>query len=169
MSPSRSASRIGAVRRGERRVGRDEQHPRVGHQLRGLERALVVDGEDGEGRVDVAGLHPPQERLAADRLDERHVDVAVADLEAAQQRRQDADADRLERADPQRARRALAQRVEVGLGRAQAVEDPLRVAEHERAAPPSCPPARGRVRRSSSGIPTIRSSAAICWLSADWV
>ena len=133
MRPSRSASRSGAERAGERRVGRDEQHPRVGHQLRGLERALVVDGQDGEGRVDVAGLHAPQQRLAAHRLDERDVDVAVADLEAAQQRREDADAHRLERADPQRARRALAQRLEVGLRRAQPVEDPLCVAEHERA------------------------------------
>ena len=55
---------------------------------------------------------------------------------------------------------------------ASAARSPLRIrcAWRRTRAPASVVPTGARpLRRSSSGIPTIRSSAAICWLSADWV
>ena len=87
--------------------------------------------------------------------------------EAAHHLREDPLPDALEDPDPQ-VPPPLGERGEVGLRGGDAGRDGVRVGEKEAAGlrqrhgfgPPG---------RSTSRCPTIRSSAAICWLTADWV
>jgi hypothetical protein len=86
--------------------------------------------------------------------------------EAREERRQDAGPDGLERADAQRPGRALPECVEVRVGCTQRGDDAFRMAQEEGA---GVRRAQRPALRFTSRMPTIRSSARICWLSADWV
>ena len=97
-------------------AGGGEQDVGVGEDVDALERRVVV--LDHEGEVEVAALEQPEQLLVVAGLAEPHLDVRPALDVAAHRARQQAHAGALEGADAERARLALGERVEVGLGRA---------------------------------------------------
>ena len=88
--------------------------------------------EDDEAEVDLTALDQAEELAVVGRLDERHVDLRPLRRGSdAKQRREDARADALVRADPQRAGVAGAEGAQVGLGGTEAGRDPVGMREQE--------------------------------------
>ena len=138
----------------------------VAHELDVLERA--VGRHEREREVEPPALDEGEQLVLVGRLLEAHLEPGPQLHETAHDVRQDADRDALERADAQRARRALGERREVGLGRLQLGGQADGVAQHALARVVGTtglrPPGR-----SSRRVPAARSSAAICRLTADCV
>ena len=115
---------------GQRRVGRHDQHVRIDEQLSRLERRLV-HRQHHEGEVDLAALEACLELVVDRGLRQLHVHLRELLLEAAHEGGEEPSADALVGADAKRARLALGERREVGLGCLHAGHDRLRVPQQE--------------------------------------
>ncbi len=120
--------RVGPGR--ERRIVRNEQDPRVAHQLHHLERPFL-QRRHREGEVEVAALDGAQQHGVGGRLLELNLDTGPSGAEALEQRRQDARAGALEGADPKPPGSAVDDRGDVGLRGLESRNDRFRVAQHE--------------------------------------
>ena len=116
----------------ERRARGDEQDVRVVQQLDRLVRA-GGDGERPEREVELAALDHLEELALVDGLAEDDLDVRVRLGESAQERRQHAGPDALERPDPEPAGVSGLERAHVGLGREEARLDRVRVPQEDAA------------------------------------
>ena len=151
---------------GPRQVGgrRCEEDVRVDEDGDALVGRVVV--REHEREVELAPLEQGEQVVVVPGLDEPHLHAGPPLHVPAHRVGEEAHPGALERSDPQRARLALGERPQVGLGRAQRGRRPARVAEQPQ------PRLGGRhglppPGRSSNGRPAARSSAAICWLIAD--
>ena len=123
------AQRRRLVPRRERRVGGDDEHVRVAHQLDRLERARLERETQKLRSTSPRSTSPSSSRSSVDSTSGcRPSAIRRGSSRAAGE---DARADGLVRADAQRPGVAGGERLEVGLGRLQARRDALRVAEQQ--------------------------------------
>ena len=115
---------VGRVR-ASRGIGCHDQHVRIAKQFDRLERR-VADRQHHEPDVELAPLDRTDDLVVLE-LVEHHFDLRPLLREPTHQLRENTCADRLERADVERARFAGLQRTEVGLRRLQARDDRLRM------------------------------------------
>ena len=119
-------------RRRELRVGRDDQDVGVAQHLRRLERPFG-QRQVGEREVELAVLEQAEQVGGVRLLVHLHVDARPLLAEAAEQCGEDARADALIDADPQRAGGTLGERGHVGLGGVELRDDRVGVAEEQTA------------------------------------
>src|SRR5439155_24464139 len=93
-------------------------------KLEGIERDWP-EWKDDEAEIDLAALHQAQELTVVGRLDQRDVDLRPVGMEAPQQRGEDASADALVGADPERPRVSGDERAQVRLRRTESRGDPI--------------------------------------------
>src|SRR5262245_43882642 len=114
----------------ERRVGRNEQYPRVTHQLDHLERP-IGQRLNGEADVEVTALDAREQLVLGDRFRQLDLDVRPFDPEAAKELRKDPGAGALQDAQPKPPSPSLESRGYVRLSGLQPRDDRLSVAEDE--------------------------------------
>jgi hypothetical protein len=114
----------------ERVIAREQEHPRVGVQLRRVERPRRHRQLD-EPQVELAALDELVELEIGRRLGGPHLDPRPRRSEAVHQAGKDPDAHRLRDADAEHAGGPLGERREVGLRGVDAGDDRLGVAQHE--------------------------------------
>ena len=151
----------------ELRAGGDEQDVRILQHLGPLERPFR-QRQVGECQVELAVLEQAHQIRRVALLAHANRDARPLRAKAADESGEEAGADALVDADAKRPGLALGQRGHVG-PRGVELRDDLSAWPSSRS-PASVGSTRlGPPGRSKSRWPTIRSSWAICWLTADWV